>query len=113
MARDPFMYDRDSSRAEDTEFGFGRGKFPNPTFDYSDAGIKSLIPIADPDQPDQLMELAMLRRMDINDPNDVPSPYVEGNTDRYGAQPPLVRERRRPKAPKRKRQEPSRMKRAW
>lgn len=111
--RNPFTYDRDMSHDEDTEFGFGRGKYPDPNIDYSDGGAKSRIPIADPDRREQHMTLAMIRRLDINDPNDQPSPYVEGNTDRYGAQPPLVRERKRPRylAPKPVRS--PRMERHW
>lgn len=113
MARDPFMYDRDPSHDEDSEFGFGRGQHPDPNIDYSDGGIKSGIPIADPDQNDQLLTLRQVRRMDINDPNDVPDPYALGNTDRYGAQPPLVRERKRPRYTQIRQDPPKRMKRAY
>jgi hypothetical protein len=113
MARNPFTYDRDPGHPEDSEFGFGRGKFPDPNIDFTDNGIKSRIPIADPDHRDQMLTLAMVRRMDINDPNDQPSPYVAGNTDRYGAQPPLVRERRAPKYTRPKQTPPQRMKRSW
>lgn len=113
MARNPFVYDRDPSHDEDSEFGFGRGQHPDPNIDYSDGGTKSGIPIADPDQNDQLLTLRQIRRMDINDPNDQPSPYVEGNTDRYGAQPPLVRERKRPRYTQTRQDPPKRMKRAY
>lgn len=109
----PFTYDKDLNHDEDSEFGFGRGHYPNPTIDYSDEGVKSRIPIADPDRDTLHMELAMVRRMDINDPADQPSPYVAGNTDRYGAQPPLVREHKRPKYVAPKQQRPPRMERAW
>lgn len=95
-ARNPFTYDRDLSVPQDTEFGFGRGHFPDPRIDFSAGGSKSRIPIADPDRHTQLMQLFAQRRLDINDPNDQPSSYVEGNTDRYGAQPPLVREKHAP-----------------
>lgn len=113
MARNPFVYDRDASHDEDSEFGFGRGHHPDPNIDYSDGGIKSRIPIADPTAEDQQMTMQMLRRMDINDPNDQPSPYVAGNTDRYGAQPPLVRETRRPKRSKQTPRATPRMRREW
>ena len=113
MARDPFMYDRDMTHAEDSEFGFGRGMHPDPNIDYSDNGVKSGIPIADPDRNDQMLTLRQIRRLDINDPDDVPSPYVEGNTDRYGAQPPLVRERKAPRYTRPKQERPKRMKRHW
>jgi hypothetical protein len=99
MSRNPFLYDRDGGHDESSEFGFGRGRFPNPAIDYSDGGVKSRIPIADPDRETQLMELYAVRRMDVNDPNDTPSPFVAGNTDRYGAQPPLVREIKPPPTP--------------
>ena len=110
--RNPFMYDRDP-QDRDTEFGFGAGKFADPNIDYSDGGVISGIPIADPDREAQLLQLAMIKRMDLADPSDQPSPYVAGNTDRYGAQPPLVRERKRPKYTRPQQEPPSRMKRAW
>jgi len=96
MPRNPFTYDRDETHDQSSEFGFGRGHFPDPRIDFSDGGIRSMIPIADPDQDAQFLELMAIRRMDLADPQDQPSPYVAGNTDRYGAQPPLVRERRTP-----------------
>jgi hypothetical protein len=111
-ARDPFQLDRDQSE-RDTEYGFGAGKFPDPRFDYSGGGSISGITIADPTRHEQELELAMLRRMDVSDPNDQPSPYVCGNTDRYGAQPPLVRETKPPRNPKRPQQKPLRMQRQW
>ncbi|UOW92879.1 hypothetical protein SEA_LEOPARD_1 [Mycobacterium phage Leopard] len=113
MARDPFMYDRDETRDESSEFGFGRGHHPDPSIDYSDGGSKSRIPIADPTAEDQQMTLQMLRRMDVNDPNAQLDPYALGNTDRYGAQPPLVRERRAPKGAKRTPRATPRMRREW
>jgi hypothetical protein len=96
--RDPFTYDVGSQQNSETEFGYGRGRFANPSLDYSEGGAKSGIPVADPDRTEQLRTLAEIRRMDINDPNATPSPYVCGNTDRYGAQPPLVRERKTPQS---------------
>lgn len=113
MARNPFTYDRDGARDESSEFGFGRGHFPDPRIDYSDGGVKSGIPIADPDREAQLLQLAGIRRMDINDPAAQPSPYDLGNTDRYGAQPPLVRETKAPPREPRPRYARNRMKRAW
>lgn len=112
-ARNPFTYDRDHSHDEDSEFGFGRGHFPDPNIDFTDGGVKSGIPIADPDHHTQMMELFAVRRMDINEPNDQPSPYLAGNTDRYGAQPPLVRERRAPRYARPKQDPPPRMRREY
>lgn len=111
-ARDPFKLDRDQCE-RDTEYGFGAGKFPDPRFDFSGEGSISQIPIADPDGQEQQLELAMIRRMDVSDPSDQPSPYVEGNTERFGAQPPLVRETKPPKRPRRKLTPRSRMERSW
>jgi hypothetical protein len=114
MARNPFTYDRDAcNRDESSEFGFGPGMFPDPHIDFSAGGSKSLIPIADPDGDAQLLELAMIKRTDVTNPNDVPSPYVKGNTDRFGAAPPLVREKRVPCAPPRPKYCRSQMEREW
>lgn len=116
MARNPFTYDRDagmSGRDESSEFGFGPGMYPDPRIDYTNGGAKSRIPIADPDSDAQLLELAMIRRTDLNNPADQPSPYVAGNTDRYGAAPPLVREKRTPPAGPRPRYARTRMERQW
>ena len=111
-ARNPFTYDRDNQE-RDTEFGFGAGMFPDPNIDYSEGGSISRIPIADPDSTAQLLQLAMIKRMDLADPTDQPSPYVAGNTDRFGAQPPLVRERKRPKYTRPERPKRARMERSW
>ena len=111
--RDPFLYDKDMSHDEDSEFGFGRGQHPDPRIDFTDDGDKSMIPIADPDHDDQMLTLRMIRRLDINDPNTRLSPYDLGNTDRYGAQPPLVRETKRPKYKRPPKQERKRMERKW
>ena len=107
MSRDPFKPTTDQS----TEMGFGPGHFPNPNIDYSDAGRKSGIPIADPDRPQQYLELMAARRTDLNrtDVRDMPSFqgnsangadhedfYTDGNTERYGANPPLVQQRKAP-----------------
>ena len=95
MPRDPFKPVED----QQTEMGFAEGRFPNPILDYSGGGSISRIPIADPDRTQQLRELAAGKRTDLNnasEPNPA-NPYVLGNTDRYGAQPELVRNRRKPK----------------
>lgn len=116
MARNPFTYDRDAGgrgRDESSEFGFGPGHFPDPNIDYSLGGVKSGIPIADPDPATQLMDLMAARRTDVSDPDDVASPYVCGNTDRFGAQPPLVRERRAPMPPPRQRYTRPKMRREY
>ena len=111
--RDPFLYDVGSHQNSETEFGFGRGRFANPELDYSAGGAKSGIPLADPDRTEQIRKLAEIRRLDNMDPNATPSPYVEGNTDRFGAQPPLVRERKQPEASPRPRYTHPRMERQW
>ena len=116
MSRNPFVYDRDAGqrgRDESSEFGFGPGMFPNPTIDFSKGGAASRIPIADPDSDAQLLELAMIKRTDVGDPTDVPSPYTPGNADRYGAAPPLVREQRMPPDTPRPRYTRPRMERQW
>jgi hypothetical protein len=117
MPRNPHTYYRDQSASDnwESEFGFGVGRFPDPSIDFSAGGSKSRIPIADPDVPAQLLRLAAGRRTDLSDANatDPADIFVAGNPDRYGAQPPLVRERRRPKRPKRDPQYPARMVREW
>ena len=109
MSRNPFKPTKDQS----TEMGWGPGRFPNPNFDYSEAGIKSRIPIADPDRTQQYMELMAGRRTDLNrtDVQDMPAYhgtrgdhedfYTLGNTERYGANPPLVQQRTPPPPKKR------------
>lgn len=114
MARNPFTYDRDAHlRDESSEFGFGAGMFPDPGIDFSAGGAKSLIPVADPTSDAQLLELAMIKRTDVANPVDVPNPYAAGNTDRYGAAPPLVRERKAPPAAPRPRYARPQMQREW
>lgn len=115
MSRNPFLYDRDAGRSRDesSEYGFGPGMFADPRLDFSDGGAKSRIPIADPDGDSQLLELAMIKRTYLGNPADVPSPYVAGNTDRYGAAPPLVRERRTPPRNPRPRYTRPTMERQW
>lgn len=109
MSRDPFKPASDQS----TEFGFGPGHFPNPSLDYSENGRKSKIPIADPDRPQQYLELMAARRTDLNrtDVPDMPAFqgtrgthedfFTDGNTERFGANPPLVQQRSAPPPKKR------------
>jgi hypothetical protein len=99
MSRNPFVPAADQT----TEFGFGPGMFPNPAIDYSAGGQKSGFPIGDPDRRQQYLDLFVGRRTDLNrtDVPDAPSYAAEsgqhpdyytcGNTERYGANPPLVR----------------------
>lgn len=87
--------------------------FPNPNLDYSQNGIKSGIPVADPDRKQQYLELMAAKRTDLNrtDVADMPAFnglrgdhedfYTPGNTERYGANPPLVQQRDRPPPKKR------------
>ena len=121
VSRDPFKPTTDQS----TEFGFGPGHFPNPNIDYSDAGRKSGIPIADPDRPQQYLELMAARRTDLNrtDVRDMPAfnglrgdhedYYTPGNTERFGANPPLVQQRRQPPPAKRQVVKRHQMERQW
>lgn len=118
MSRYPFKPTKDQS----TEFGFGEGMFPDPNIDFSDNGFKSGIPIADPDQDQQLLMLMAGRRTDLHNPAtpDMPHTYGThpdmftcGNTDRYGAAPPLVRSRIRPRTIPVKPEEPKKMIRKW
>lgn len=99
MSRNPFKPTADQS----TEFGFGAGQFPRQDIDFSQGGFKSRFPIADPDRTQQLLDLRAAHRTDLTNPAEpdlpafqgshgsAPMHYKEGNTDRYGAQPPLVR----------------------
>lgn len=117
MSRNPFVQTKDQS----TEMGWGAGMFPDPMIDYSDNGIKSRIPIGDPDRRQQYLDLMTARRTDLNrtdvpdlptfqgdlpvgpgssTPTAHPDYYTEGNTERYGANPPLVRAKGRPSKPK-------------
>lgn len=111
MSRDPFKPTTDQT----TEFGWGPGKFPDPMVDFSQNGIKSGIPVADPDRRQQYLDLAAARRTDLNrtdvpdapsftgtSPTPFPDYYTEGNTERFGANPKLVRTTAPPRKPKRK-----------
>lgn len=119
MSRYPFKPTKDQS----TEFGFGEGMFPDPNIDFSDNGFKSGIPIADPDQDKQLLMLMAGRRTDLHNPAvpDMPPSgagghpdfYTLGNTDRYGASPPLVRCRIKPRTKPVQPEAPRYMERKW
>lgn len=121
MSRNPFVQTKDQS----TEFGFGAGHFPNPQIDYSAGGQKSRFPIADPDATQQLLDLAAAKRTDLNSTAESTLPafngtsnilhpmhIAEGNTERYGAQPPLVIERKAPPNPPKPKFVPHRMQRS-
>ena len=114
--------------SQETEFGWGPGRFPDPAIDYQSLRADgTTVPIpADPDRQQQILDLAALKRTDLNDPTvpdlpafqgagGVPHPeyYTEGNTERYGANPPLVRERRWPKPRIRYRPYIHHMERKW
>ena len=109
--RDPFKLSRDKTD-QWTEMSWGAGQFPDPHIDFSQGGQKSGFPIADPDVHEQLRTLREIKRTDLNDPMAKASPYVAGNMDRYGAGPPLVREKRVPSYPPPQQDPPPRMERA-
>lgn len=109
MPNDPFKSIVDK---HETEFGFA-GMHPDPVLDYSGGGSISRIPIADPDPMTQQLHLRMARRTDVANPGDWPNPYVAGNPDRFGAQPPLVRRRGRFRPSKYRPPVPPRMQREW
>lgn len=121
MSRNPFKPASDQT----TEFGWGPGRFPNPSLDYSAAGMKSGFPIADPDRPRQYLELMAARRTDLTRADvpdmpafngihgDHPDFYTPGNTERYGANPPLVQQRKAPPKTKRPKYTPRRVEREW
>lgn len=93
MPNDPFGTHKQN---QETEMGWGEGRFPDPIGDYSGGGSKNRFPIADPDAQRQQLNLAAIRRTDLSDPFAALDYYAAGNTDRYGAQPPLVRKRFKP-----------------
>lgn len=119
MSRNPFIPTKDQS----TEMGFGAGHFPNPNIDYSQGGSKSRTPIADPDREQQYLELMAARRTDLTRADvpdmagftggrgDHPDFYTAGNTERFGANPPLVLQRKAPPPRKRYRIRLARMER--
>lgn len=119
MSRYPFTPTKDQT----TEMGWGEGMFPDPNIDFSNNGQKSGFPIADPDTDKQLLMLMAGRRTDLTNPSvpDMPPSgagghpdfYTLGNTDRYGAAPPLVRTRLKPKTKPVKPEPPHRMERKW
>ena len=124
MSRNPFI----PCPNQETEFSFGQGRFPNPLIDFQSARADgTTVPqVADPDRRQQLLDLAASRRTDLNDPTveDMPAfqgtsavnhrdYYSEGNTERYGANPPLVRARRWPAKKWVYRVIPSVMQRQW
>jgi hypothetical protein len=123
MSRNPFI----PTASQETEFSWGPGRFPAPAIDFQSprADGKAVPLIADPDRRDQIMDLAAMKRTDLNRPDvpdlpafqgthgEHPDYYTEGNTERYGANPPLVRERRWPRRKWVYRVFPSRMERKW
>jgi hypothetical protein len=124
MSRNPFV----PTASQETEFSFGPGRFANPQIDFQSPRIddRTVAHIADPDRTQQILDLAAMKRTDLNNPTveDLPAfqgtggaqhpdYYTTGNTERYGANPPLVRERRWPKAKWVYRVIPSRMERKW
>lgn len=104
MSRNPFIPGKDQT----TEFGWGAGSAPRMDVDFSQGGFRSGFPIADPDRRQQFLDLIAAKRSDLQNPAEQDLPafqggagahplhYAEGNTERYGAQQPLVRQRRRP-----------------
>lgn len=113
MSRNPFESARSKINKDlTTEFGFGAGQAPRMDIDFSQGGFRSGFPIADPDHRQQMLDLRASRRTDLTNPAEpdlpaftagagsAPMHYELGNTDRYGAQPPLVRERKMPDFPR-------------
>ena len=122
MSRNPFI----PAQHQETEFSWGPGRFPVPHIDFQSPRIGGPIPqLVDPDTRDQMLDLAAMKRTDLNDPRvqdlpafsgthgEHPDYYTFGNTERYGANPPLVRERRWPKGKWIYRVLPSRMQHEW
>jgi hypothetical protein len=114
MSRNPFQ-----PCDLETEFSWGKGRYPAPYINFS-VGSQSLndplasnngsgFSIADPDSRQQMLDLAAAKRTDLGNPREAPTPaftggygehpmyYADGNTDRYGAGPPLVDQRRYPR----------------
>lgn len=109
MSRNPFESARSKiNKDQHTEFAFGAGSFPRLDIDFSQGGFRSGFPIADPDRRQQFADLRASRRTDLTNPTEPDLPAFQGgagmarmhtelgNTDRYGAQPALVRERKFP-----------------
>lgn len=108
MARNPFQPTRDQY----TEFSFGRGRFAPIEVDFQSPRASEnfgVAQVADPDRQQQLLDLAASKRTNLNDPTVADMPSFQGtraehpdyhslgNTERYGANPPLIRERGWPK----------------
>jgi hypothetical protein len=109
MSRNPFESCASKiAKGEFTEFGFGAGQYPRLDIDFSQGGFRSGFPIADPDHRQQMADLRASRRTDLTNPVEPDLPAFQGgagmarmhtelgNTDRYGAGPPLVRETKVP-----------------
>lgn len=96
-----------------SEFGNPEGMHPDPALDYSGGGTISRFPIADPDTMGMVLALRMARRTDVANPSAPMDPYLPGNPDRFGAQPPLVRRRGKFQPSKRRVPVPPRMIREW
>jgi hypothetical protein len=98
-----------------------------PAIDYQSPRVDgdTVAHLADPDRTQQIMDLAAMKRTDLNDPTvqelpgftstrgEHPDYYTFGNTERYGANPPLVRARKWPRPKWSYRVLPSRMQREW
>lgn len=108
MSRYPFVHAKDC-QDQSTEFGWGPGMAPRQDIDFSAGGYKSGFPIADPDRRAQFLDLIAAKRTDLQNPAEPDLPAFQGaggtparmhgemgNTERYGAQAPLVQQKRVP-----------------
>lgn len=115
MSRNPFESAKSKiNKDQHTEFAWGAGSAPRLDIDFSQGGFRSGFPIADPDHRQQMVDLRASRRTDLTNPTEqdlpafsggagpAPMHYELGNTDRYGAQPPIIRERKFPDFPREK-----------
>jgi hypothetical protein len=95
----PFTMERDErNNASAPEWSWGRGMHPDPANSVQEPWCNE-IPYEPPQPDDQIRDMQAMKRMNTNDPNAQPDPYVAGNPDRYGPQRPLVREVGMPNPP--------------
>ena len=80
------------SEPAESEFSFGPGMVPHPDRSVRRDDVPVPLPPTGGTRRDQLAQLWAERRTDSTNPNSSADLFVYGNPDRFGGQPPLVRE---------------------
>lgn len=123
MSRDPSPFDIATGDDDESEFGWGAGIFPpgvaggeGQRFQQDDFGAN--LPRTTAGEPgtrnrDNYARMVADKRTDSTDPESSRDFESLGNTDRYGAQPPLVRADTKPNKSQRQEVSQAKMVRKW